>query len=847
MTIIEVISEQPQEIIEIITQQPLTVEEINSFRSVPQGVNLTASGDGLSFLSNDGTYKSVSAGSNTNLSVANKTSTTFDVLSSTGTDVTLPQATITEAGLLIATDKVKLNSLATVATSGSYTDLSNIPSTFNPSAHTHVISDVTGLQTALDGKFDDPIGDTTQYIAGDGSLIAFPVAGQAGTLVRQVRNETGTTLTKGTVIYLSGASGNKPLALRAIANSEVSSDRTFGIVQSNISNNSNGYAVVSGDLGGLDTSLLTEGAIVYLSGTVAGGVTTTQPLSPLHSVTLGVVTRSHATQGQFDVSIQNGFEYSDLHDVLITSVANKDVAVYESATGLWKNKQLTSTDIADFNTAADARVAAGITGKENTITAGTTSQYWRGDKSWQTLDKTAVSLGNVDNTSDATKNAASVTLTNKTISGSSNTLSNIAQSSITNLVSDLAGKQPLDGDLTAIAALAGTSGFLKKSAADTWTLDTNSYYLSSNPSGYTTNTGTVTTASVVSANGFAGSVATAGTTPAITLSTTITGLLKGNGTAISAATAGTDYLTPTGNGGSLTNFTSGQITTALGFTPYNATNPSGYTTNTGTVTTASVVSANGFSGSVANASTTPAITLTLQNATTGQNGQLTSTDWNTFNGKQAALNGTGFVKVVGTTVSYDNSTYLTDNQTVTITGDVSGSGTTAITLSLGSNVVSNAKLAQVASATFKGRITASTGNVEDLTATQATSLLNTFTSGSKGLVGASGGGTTNFLRADGTWAAPSGGSSSNAVVVDVDFGSSFTDKAQVVVTGQSWVTTTGSITCQVLCPTGSDPDELYLLNIKPVISSLVNGTGFTLTLYSEQEAKGIYKVMCVGV
>lgn len=53
--------------------------------------------------------------------------------------------------------------------------------------------------------------------------------------------------------------------------------------------------------------------------------------------------------------------------------------------------------------------------------------------------------------------------------------------------------------------------------------------------------GTVTTVSVVSANGFTGTVADATTTPAITLTTSITGLLKGNGTAISAATAGTDY------------------------------------------------------------------------------------------------------------------------------------------------------------------------------------------------------------------------------------------------------------------------------------------------------------------
>ncbi len=57
--------------------------------------------------------------------------------------------------------------------------------------------------------------------------------------------------------------------------------------------------------------------------------------------------------------------------------------------------------------------------------------------------------------------------------------------------------------------------------------------------------GTVTSVSVVTANGFAGTVATATTTPAITLTTTITGILKGNGTAISAATDGSDYLSST--------------------------------------------------------------------------------------------------------------------------------------------------------------------------------------------------------------------------------------------------------------------------------------------------------------
>ena len=93
--------------------------------------------------------------------------------------------------------------------------------------------------------------------------------------------------------------------------------------------------------------------------------------------------------------------------------------------------------------------------------------------------------------------------------------------------------------------------------------------LTSNGAGvptWTTNgAGTVTSASVVSANGFAGTVADASTTPAITLTTSITGVLKGNGTALSAAVAGTDYLAPpsgtallkANSGGALANATAG--------------------------------------------------------------------------------------------------------------------------------------------------------------------------------------------------------------------------------------------------------------------------------------------------
>ena len=86
------------------------------------------------------------------------------------------------------------------------------------------------------------------------------------------------------------------------------------------------------------------------------------------------------------------------------------------------------------------------------------------------LNYTAVDVGlaNVDNTSDATKNSATATLTNKTISGASNTITNITQSSVTNLTTDLAAKQPLDGDLTSLAAASATNVIYYRSAADTW-------------------------------------------------------------------------------------------------------------------------------------------------------------------------------------------------------------------------------------------------------------------------------------------------------------------------------------------------------------------------------------------
>jgi hypothetical protein len=212
----------------------------------------------------------------------------------------------------------------------------------------------------------DDIPTTTSQLTNNGAdgvnpfitALDIPTAGTASTIVREVKNMTGATLTKGTVVYISGANGNKPLVSKALATTDALSSRTFGLLQSNISNNGLGNCVIIGDLSGLDTSSFSEGDQLYLSGVTAGTYTATKILAPTHLVYVGKVTRSHPTQGQIEVGIQNGYELSEIHDVALSSEANNQALVYESSTDLWKNK---------------------------------------------TIDKTFVGLGNVDNTSDANK------------------------------------------------------------------------------------------------------------------------------------------------------------------------------------------------------------------------------------------------------------------------------------------------------------------------------------------------------------------------------------------------------------------------------------------------------------
>lgn len=155
-------------------------------------------------------------------------------------------------------------------------------------------------------------------------------------LVR-IFNNSGSAMADMQVVRITGSQGNSLTAALAQANTETSSATSLAVVTEPILNATHGFATRGGVVRNVNTSAFTEGAALWLSPTVEGGITATKPAAPDHMVLIGWCVRSHATVGSIFVHVQNGYELDELHDVLITSKASGDSLWYNSSIGVWEN------------------------------------------------------------------------------------------------------------------------------------------------------------------------------------------------------------------------------------------------------------------------------------------------------------------------------------------------------------------------------------------------------------------------------------------------------------------------------------------------------------------------------
>jgi hypothetical protein len=155
----------------------------------------------------------------------------------------------------------------------------------------------------------------------------------------------------------------------ADASAEATAAQTLGLAQETIANNANGYVVAVGLLDGISTAALTEGQIVWLSET-AGEGTSTRPTQPAHGVVLGYcVKQGPGTSGILYVKVDNGLELEELHDVLIVGATAGQV-LRRASDGLWKNAQLAASDLSGLGGAATLNVGT----TAGTVAAGDDSR-----------------------------------------------------------------------------------------------------------------------------------------------------------------------------------------------------------------------------------------------------------------------------------------------------------------------------------------------------------------------------------------------------------------------------------------------------------------------------------------
>lgn len=234
----------------------------------------------------------------------------------------------------------------------------------------------TGTAAVGTTRWNDTIGSSETTLKG-GSVVLKNGVDLVARIVNKVSPNATLTKAQYQAVRVSGAQGQRLAVAYAQANNDNNSADTIGLVIETIATNQEGFIITVGQIEGINTTgslqgeTWADGDVLYLSPTTAGAITNIKPNgSTGHIVVIGYVEYAHANNGKIYVKTMNGWELDELHNVYISSPANNEALIYESATSLWKNKTIATA--LGYTPVTNAR----------TLTINGTTYDLSADRSW---------------------------------------------------------------------------------------------------------------------------------------------------------------------------------------------------------------------------------------------------------------------------------------------------------------------------------------------------------------------------------------------------------------------------------------------------------------------------------
>jgi hypothetical protein len=510
-----------------------------------------------------------------------------------------------------------------------------------------------------------------------------------------VKNQTGSSIAKGTAVRFAGTVGASGRLLIApfIADGTVSSSFFMGVTAEAIADGEDGKVLYFGRIRGINTNAFNEGDVLYASTTVAGGFQTAVPVAPNNIVQVAAVINKSINQGVIFIRPSFGSNINQDEGVKIVSPTTGQLLQLQS-NGLWENKTKaqvlggTSSQFVKGDGSLDSNVYAlnsALANYQLTSEKAQPNGYASLDSNGKVplMQINDALIGNVNfqglwnaatNTPTLANPPASGTKGYYYIVSTAGTFAGISFEVGDWIISDGTAWGKVD-NTDAVSSVFGRTGNVTATNGDyntsQVTENTNLYYTEARVSANTD----------VAANTAARhNSVTLGTANGLSLSTQQLSLqLATSGQ--NGALSSTDWTTFNSKENAITAGTTAQyfrgdktfqtLNTAavpesgnLYYTEARVNANTNVAANTAARHAAVTLgTANGLSLSTQQ--------LSLGLASAGVTGALSGTDWSTFNSKQQALNGTGFVKISGTTISYDNTSYLPLTGG-TLTGALSG-------------------------------------------------------------------------------------------------------------------------------------------------------------------------------